>query len=80
LHALSDANIQTPFIESANRRYRAEGLNQHWFTCIFEAREIIEDWRIDYKRERPHSSPRYQTPEAFRRRGPLRQDAMGEAA
>jgi transposase InsO family protein len=39
---------QNAYIESFNGRYREECLNQHWFTSIFEAREIIEDWRIDY--------------------------------
>ena len=46
-------------------RFRDECLNQHWFTSIGEAREIIEDWRIDYNTERPHSSLKYQTPEEF---------------
>ena len=32
---------------------------------IGEAREIIEEWRIDYNTERPHSSLKYQTPEEF---------------
>jgi putative transposase len=57
--------IQNAYIESFNGRYREERLNQHWFTTIFEAREIIEDWRIDYNTERPHSSLKYQTPEEF---------------
>jgi len=30
-----------------------------------EAREIIEEWRIDYNTERPHSSLKYQIPEEF---------------
>lgn len=34
-------------------------------TPIGEARELIEDWRIDYNTERPHSSLKYQTPEEF---------------
>ena len=53
---------QNAYIESFNGRYREECLNQHWFG---EAREIIEDWRIDYNTERPHSSLKYQTPEEF---------------
>jgi putative transposase len=56
---------QNAYIESFNSRYREECLNQHWFTSIREAREIIEDWRIDYNKERPHSSLKYQTPEEF---------------
>ncbi|MFK7941622.1 MAG: transposase, partial [Paracoccaceae bacterium] len=38
-------------------------LNQHWFTSIGEARQIIENWRIDYNTERPHSSLKYLSPE-----------------
>ncbi len=32
---------------------------------LAQAREIIEDWRIDCNTERPHSSPKHQTPEEF---------------
>ena len=56
---------QNAHIENFNGRYREECLNQCWFTGIFEAREIIEDWRIDYNTERRHSSLKYQTPEEF---------------
>ena len=56
---------QNAYIESFNGRFPDECLNQHWFTSIGEARQIIEDWRIDYNTERPHSSLKYQTPEEF---------------
>ncbi len=56
---------QNAYIESFNGRYREECLNQHWFTSIGEASDIIEGWRIDYNTERPHSSLKYQTPEEF---------------
>ena len=56
---------QNAYIESFNGRFREECLNLHWFTSIGEAREIIEDWRVDYNTERPHSSLKYQTPEEF---------------
>ena len=56
---------QNACIESFNGRYRAECLNQHWSTSIGEAREIFEEWRIDYNTERPQSSLKYQTPEWF---------------
>lgn len=56
---------QNAYIESFNVRSRDECLNQHWFTSIGEARDIIEDWRIDYNTERQHSSLKYQTPEEF---------------
>lgn len=47
---------QNAIIESFNGRYRAECLNQRWFTNIREARGIIEDRRIDCNTERPYSS------------------------
>ncbi len=52
-------------MESFNGRFREECLNRHWFTGLAEAQEIIEDWRIDYNTQRPHSSLKYRTPEEF---------------
>jgi putative transposase len=56
---------QNAYIESFNGRFREECLNLHWFTSLAEAQRIIENWRIDYNRGRPHSSLKYQTPEEF---------------
>ncbi len=56
---------QNAYIESFNGRFREECLNLHWFTTLAEAQSLIEDWRIDYNKSRPHSSIRYQTPEEF---------------
>jgi len=56
---------QNAYIESFNGRFREECLNLHLFTDIEEAREIIEEWRIDYNTERPHGSLKYRTPEEF---------------
>jgi putative transposase len=36
------------FVESFNGRLRDECLNEHLFTNVNEARQIIEDWGIDY--------------------------------
>jgi len=44
------------FIESFNGRFRDECLNEHVFTTLGEAREVIASWLEDYNRERPHSS------------------------
>lgn len=35
------------FIEAFNGRFRAECLNQHWSLTLADAREKMEDWRID---------------------------------
>jgi putative transposase len=67
--------IQNAYIESFNARLRDECLNQHWFTSLKEARVVIEEWREDYNRERPHSSLDNQTPEEFARRCGLMQEA-----
>ena len=57
--------IQNAFIESFNGTFRAECLNDNWFSSLQDARRIIEEWRIDYNQERPHSSLGGQTPSEF---------------
>ena len=57
--------IENAFAESFIGRFRDECLNQNWFTTINEAREIIEEWRIDYNGVRPHSSLGDLSPEEF---------------
>jgi len=57
--------MQNGVVESFNGRLRDECLNAHWFRTMDEAREKIESWRIDYNRDRPHSSLGYRTPEQF---------------
>ena len=58
--------VQNAYIESFNGRLRDECLNQHWFQDLREARTIIEAWRVDYNRERPHSSLKNLSPEEFK--------------
>lgn len=57
--------VQNAYIESFNGRLRDECLNESWFKNLDEARAIIEDWRIDYNRVRPHSSLDNLTPEEY---------------
>jgi putative transposase len=57
--------IQNAHCESFHGRLRDECLNEHWFLGLGDARRIVEDWRQDYNRERPHSALGYQTPLAF---------------
>ncbi|MGB3673691.1 MAG: IS3 family transposase, partial [Candidatus Nanopelagicales bacterium] len=47
---------QNAWIESFNGRLRDELLNSWRFDSLLEARVIIEDWRIDYNANRPHSA------------------------
>jgi putative transposase len=57
--------IENAFAESFNGRFRDECLNQHWFTSLEDARGKIENWRIDYNTQRPHSSLGNLTPREF---------------
>ena len=65
--------IQNAFIESFNGRLRDECLNEHWFLTLVHAREVIEEWRIDYNQRRPHSALGNLTPLEFSR---LQQDTQ----
>jgi putative transposase len=59
--------IQNAWVESFNGRLRDECLNEQWFVGLADARRIVEGWRLDYNRHRPHSALGYRTPEEFRR-------------
>ena len=48
--------VQNGYIESFNGKFRDECLNEHWFTSLAHARDIIAEWRRDYNEVRPHSS------------------------
>jgi putative transposase len=58
--------MENGYIESFHGKFREECLNEHWFLTLDDARETIEDWRLDYNQVRPHSSLGYRTPEEFR--------------
>ena len=45
--------VENAFAESFNGRLRDECLNTHWFMSVRHAREIIENWRLDYNEVRP---------------------------
>ncbi len=57
--------MQNAYIESFNGRLRDECLNEHWFQSLAHARSVVEEWRIDYNRHRPHSSLGNLSPEEF---------------
>lgn len=56
---------QNGFIESFNRRFRDECLNEHWFSDVSRARKTIRKWRQNYNECRPHSALNYQTSSEF---------------
>lgn len=53
---------QNPYVESFNARLRDELLAVEQFDTILEAKVLVDDWRIDYNLNRPHSSLGYLTP------------------
>jgi len=56
---------QNPFVESFHSRVRDELLDVEEFSCLAEARVVIEDWREDYNHRRPHSSLGMRAPAVF---------------
>jgi len=60
--------VENMYMESFNGRLRDECLNLHHFTSLDHARHVIEEWRVDYNTERPHSSLDDLTPEEFIRK------------
>lgn len=56
---------ENPYIESFNGKLRDECLNREIFRSGLEAQIVIENWREEYNRYRPHSSLGYLTPEEF---------------
>jgi putative transposase len=64
---------ENAYIESVNGKFRDECLNEHWFITTAQARRSIENWRIEYNTERPHSSLGDMTPEEFAEKGLARE-------
>jgi putative transposase len=57
--------IENAYAESFNGRFRDECLNTNWFLSLKHVRDVIEEWRRDYKEVRPHSSLRGATPKEY---------------
>ena len=57
--------MQNGFVESFNGRLRDECLNEQLFIIYRQARNSIEEWRIDYNVNRPHTSLDGLTPNDF---------------
>jgi transposase InsO family protein len=49
-------------VESFIGKLRDELLNGKIFNTLLEAKAVIEDWRTEYNRHRPHSSLGYKPP------------------
>lgn len=57
--------VQNAYIESFNGKFREECLSEHWFKSLYEAREIVDEWRDEYNELRPHSSLNNLTPKEY---------------
>ena len=56
---------QNAYVESFNGKFRDECLKKHWFLDLEDARNKIEDWRVDYNELRPHRSLGDMTPKEY---------------
>lgn len=56
---------QNPYVESFGSRIRDELLAVEQFSCLAEAKVLIEDWRQDYNHNRPHSALKMMAPARF---------------
>jgi len=71
--------IENAYIESFNGKLRDECLNDNWFLSLDDARETIEAWRMDYNRQRPHSSLDNMAPWEFREKFEISQGLTPES-
>jgi putative transposase len=71
---------QNAWIESFNSRLRDELLNGWRFDSLLEAKVLVEDWRIDYNMNRPHSAHGDLTPTEFAQAWTTRHQPQTQAA
>jgi putative transposase len=67
VHIQPGRPMQNGHVESFHGKLRDECLRVSWFGNLFEARQKIAAWRMEYNQERPHSSLGYRTPAEFAR-------------
>lgn len=58
-------SVQNCFVESFTGSFRDECLNPHWFLSLGDAKKMIQRWKRDYNRVRPHSAPGHLPPAEF---------------
>lgn len=56
---------QNAYVESFNGKLEDELLGREMFTSLTEAKVLVEQYRVEYNHERPHSSLDYRTPVEF---------------
>jgi putative transposase len=57
--------IQKAYIESFNRKFRNEHLNESWIGTLQQTRNAASIWKQDYNRVRPHTSVGRVSPAEF---------------
>jgi putative transposase len=57
---------ENAYVESFNSRVRDELLAVEVFSCLTEAKVMVDDFRDDYNRNRPHRAHGMMTPTAFK--------------
>ncbi len=53
---------QNAYVERCNGNIRKELLNAYVFKSLDEVRNMAEDWRMDYNKNRPHAALKYRAP------------------
>jgi putative transposase len=67
---------QNPYVESFGSRVRDELLAVEQFSCLAEAKVLVEDWREDYNEHRPHPALDMKSPARFARAWKATQEAL----
>jgi transposase InsO family protein len=62
---------ENPFIERFIGTLKRECLDRYLFDTVAEAQHLVEQWRQEYNRHRPHSSLDYLTPTEYARQHQL---------
>ena len=70
--------VENAFAESFNGRVRDEMLNQHCFTSVRHAQDLLDDWRVDYNTLRPHTALGGLSPEVYLDQRTRAQGSPGE--
>ncbi|MGI4821958.1 MAG: integrase core domain-containing protein [Janthinobacterium lividum] len=53
---------QNAYIERSNGSFRRELLDAHLFRSLAHVRQLVDEWRHDYKTQRPHQALNFKTP------------------
>ncbi len=65
VHIQPGRPMQNGYVESFHGRLRDECLNVSWFRTLNDVRRTLNNYRMEYNSERPHSSLSYRTPAEF---------------